>query len=68
VEQESGIVMGVAAMLTLRYFQPVFFPASVEEAWLGLALFGRSSAEPSWVDRSARFVGACWLAMLPRCT
>ena len=63
----GGVVLGAASMLTLRYFQPVIFPASVALAWSGLALSGRWRAERSWVDRSGRVVGACWLAFLPPC-
>jgi hypothetical protein len=63
----GGVVLGAAAMLTLRYFQPVIFPASVALAWLALALSGRWHAERSWIDRSGRIVGACWLALLPPC-
>jgi uncharacterized paraquat-inducible protein A len=63
----GGVVLGAASMLTLHYFQPVIFPASVALAWLGLALSGRWRAERSWIDRSGRIVGACWLALLPPC-
>jgi hypothetical protein len=62
-----GVVLGVASMLTLRYFQPAILPASVALAWLGLALSGRWRAERSWIDQSGRALGACWLAMLPPC-
>jgi hypothetical protein len=63
----GSVVLGAASMLTLRYFQPVIFPASVALAWLGLALSGQWRAERSWIDRSGRIVGACWLAWLPPC-
>jgi hypothetical protein len=63
----GGVVLGAASMLTLGYFQPVIFPASVALAWLGLVLSGRWRAERSWLDRSGRIVGACWLALLPPC-
>jgi hypothetical protein len=63
----AGLVLGVALMLTLRLFQPAIFPSSVALAWLGLALSGRWRAERSWIDRSGRIVGACWLALLPPC-
>jgi hypothetical protein len=63
----AGLVLGVALMLTLRYFQPAIFPASVALAWLGLTLSGRWRAERSWIDRSGRIIGACWLALLPPC-
>jgi hypothetical protein len=63
----SGIVLGVAAMLALRWFQPVILPASVALAWVVLLLSGRWRAERSWIDRSGRIVGVCWLALLPPC-
>jgi hypothetical protein len=63
----GGVVLGVAAMLILRYFQPVIFPGSVALAWLVLALSGRWRGERSWIDRSAKIVGACWLALLLPC-
>jgi hypothetical protein len=63
----GGVVTGVASMLILHYFQPVILPMSVALAWLGLALSGRWHAERSWIDRSGRIVGACWLALLPPC-
>ena len=63
----AGVVLGVALMVALRYFQPVFFPGSVALAWLVLVLSGRWRAERSWIDRSGRVVGACWLALLPPC-
>lgn len=63
----GGVVLGVASMLALGYFQPLVLPASVALAWLGLVLCGRWRAERSWVDRAGRLVGACWLVLLPPC-
>jgi hypothetical protein len=63
----GAVVLGVASMVALRYFQPVIVPASVALAWLGLALSGRWHAERSWIDRSGRVAGVCWLALLPPC-
>jgi hypothetical protein len=63
----DGVVLGAASMLTLGYFQPVIFPVSVALAWLGLVMSGRWRAERSWIDRSGRVVGFCWLSLLPPC-
>jgi hypothetical protein len=62
-----GVVLGASSMIALHYFQPVILPASVALAWLVLSLSGRWRAERSWIDRSGRIVGACWLAVLPPC-
>lgn len=32
-------------------------------AWLALASGGRWAAEPSWIDRSGRLLGACWIGL-----
>jgi hypothetical protein len=47
----------------------VLFPASyaislaVIEVWAVLALSGRAQPEPSWIDRTGRALGACWVAV-----
>ena len=49
----AGAVFGVAVMLVSRCFVPVFIPASVALAWLGLAASGAWRRE-ALVDRSGR--------------
>jgi hypothetical protein len=38
---------------------------AVAAAWLTLALSGRWRAEPDWVDRMGRFMGAFWIGLIP---
>lgn len=35
----------------------------IAACWLVMLAVGRWRPEPSWVDRSGRFLGACWIAM-----
>ena len=44
------------------FFEARIFPA-VAAAWVALALAGRWRAEPSWVDRAGRALGAYWIAL-----
>lgn len=53
-------------------FQPIWISvtmwqpsisAAVVAAWLTLAMSGRWRAEPDWIDRAGRVVGACWLGV-----
>jgi hypothetical protein len=38
---------------------------AVAAAWLTLALSGRWRAEPDWIDRAGRVLGAIWIALIP---
>ncbi|MDR3636963.1 MAG: hypothetical protein P4L84_24375 [Isosphaeraceae bacterium] len=55
-----GLTVGVPSV-----FKPVAIPTAVGAAWVVLAARGRWQSEPSWLDRTGRGVGACWLALLP---
>jgi hypothetical protein len=61
----TGATLGLALIVWVPYFKPVIIPAAVGLAWLTLAASGRWCSESSWLDRTGRALGVCWLAMLP---
>jgi hypothetical protein len=61
----TGATLGLALIVWVPYFKPVIIPAAVGLAWLTLAVSGRWCSECSWLDRTGRALGGCWLAMLP---
>ena len=61
----AGATLGLTLIVRVSYFKPVTIPSAVGLAWLTLAASGRWCSESSWLDRTGRALGVCWLAMLP---
>ncbi|MDB5352146.1 MAG: hypothetical protein JWN86_3393 [Planctomycetota bacterium] len=57
----GGVVLGVASMVTLRYFQPVIFPAPVAPAWQmpgGTGIHEGANGDAPWLGgRRVRWGG-----------
>jgi hypothetical protein len=58
-------VFGFATWLRTRVLLTASYPVSIGviAAWSVLLLSGRARPEPSWVDRTGRILGACWIAV-----
>ncbi|WP_406694566.1 hypothetical protein V5E97_26200 [Singulisphaera sp. Ch08] len=67
----AGTVMTVIGIRgrygMMSFFELVAYPVGVAvlAVWTHLAWSGQWRAEPTWIDRAGRIVGALWLAMLP---
>ncbi|MDG3002655.1 hypothetical protein [Paludisphaera mucosa] len=53
--------------ITSFRFTPLILSAAVGVAWLVQALRRRWRPEPTWIDRSGRALGCCWLGLAAPC-
>jgi hypothetical protein len=57
--------LALVLVVWVPFFKPVTIPIAVCVAWLVLAASGGWHSESSWLDQAGRFLGFCWVAILP---